>query len=114
MFVDGRLDLYGDDFVLDEYFEAVFGRSAWKDVLDRCGVTSAILPRGVTLASLLRESPEWKEVYSDELNALFRRREGWGCSWCAVFTVRPLGRGAGGSARGDGPFARFLSRYPRL
>lgn len=76
VFVDDRCaDLYGDDFMIGSYFQVAFARPGWKDVLDRWGVTSAILPRGATLVSLLRESPEWKEVYSDELNALFRRRE---------------------------------------
>jgi len=76
VFVDDRFaDLYHDEFMIGVYLKAASGGADWKDVLDRWGVTSAILPQGAKLANLLRESPEWKEVHADDWNALFLRHE---------------------------------------
>jgi hypothetical protein len=74
VFVDDRMNVYGDAFVLGDYVPVVAASARWQDVLARWDVDSAILNAETPCATLLRTSPEWTEVYADEQNVLMLRK----------------------------------------
>jgi hypothetical protein len=73
VFVDDRTFLYGDDFLLKQYFVVLYGKKQWHDVLERFGLTSAIVNVDTVCATLFRTLPDWRVVYEDEKNAIFVR-----------------------------------------
>lgn len=75
VFVDDRNEVYGDRFILDEYFAVLNGRKDWSEVLDRHGVNSAIVDAGAIQDVLLGSSPGWRERYRDSKNAIFVRTD---------------------------------------
>ena len=70
VFVDGRTDLYGDDF-LKEYFHAYLGGSKWQEPLDKYHVQTVILEKETALSTLLREEEGWEIVYEDKQAVIF-------------------------------------------
>jgi hypothetical protein len=72
VFVDGRTDLY-DDALLTEWLRAYTG-VAWREVFERWSIGLVVLERDTTLAAILRDAPEWRETYTDQLGAVFERR----------------------------------------
>jgi hypothetical protein len=73
VFIDGRADVYGDKFI-EEYLEVYRVRKGWRDVLERYNVNSIIIEKDSTFATLLAESPDWQQVYADELAVVFVRK----------------------------------------
>ena len=66
VFVDGRIDLYGDTFMRD-YGRALDGdRAALATLLARHHVTWAILRPTTAASSALGELPEWRTIYADD------------------------------------------------
>ena len=82
VFVDDRIFLYGEDFVSKSYFEVLFARNRWREVLAEYGVTSAVIAVGAPCTALFRASPDWELAFEDEKNAIFFRRAG--VDWEAV------------------------------
>jgi hypothetical protein len=74
VFVDGRADVYGDEF-LHDYMETYAARPGWRAPLERFDVDYALLPKGSTLAVLLEESQGWQQRYADDLAVIFERVE---------------------------------------
>ena len=74
IFVDDRTAVYGDDFMLRRYYRVLYGQRGWGKVLEKYGVTAAVVDLGTQCAALLRTSPEWELAYEDRLNAIFLRR----------------------------------------
>lgn len=74
VFVDGRADVYGDEF-LYYYLQAFDVKSDWRQPLDEFAVTYVLLHKGSGLATLLRESDEWNQRYVDSLAVVFQRAE---------------------------------------
>ena len=72
VFVDGRTDLYGDEF-LSEYLNVLLVSDGWRETLDKYGVSWVVIERRSVLARVLRDEPGWRAVYEDELAALFVR-----------------------------------------
>lgn len=73
VFVDDRTPVYGEAFLEQDYFTVLYGRSGWQDVLDRWGITAAIVPAEAPCARLLEASREWRVDYADERNVIFVR-----------------------------------------
>jgi hypothetical protein len=71
VFVDDRVLVYGDHFIMDDYLVVLSARSGWRAVLDRWRVTSAVVKADAPCAALLREAPEWTVAYEDEKNLIF-------------------------------------------
>jgi len=46
----------------------------WRKVLDRYGVTAAVVDPGAQRTALLRASPGWEVAHDDQMNAIFFRR----------------------------------------
>ncbi len=72
VFIDGRADVYGDEFI-EEYLEVYRGRRGWRDILEKYKVDLVLIDRDSTFATLLTESPNWQQVYADELAVVFVR-----------------------------------------
>lgn len=72
VYVDGRTDLYGDDFLKD-YIRATLGTKEWQKPL--ATINLVVIQKEGALASLLRQdSTTWELVYEDDMAAVFERR----------------------------------------
>jgi hypothetical protein len=72
VFVDGRADVYGDEF-LTYYRQAFTGGTRWSEPLDDFDVAWVLTESGSVLSSLLTASGRWNEVYRDELATVYQR-----------------------------------------
>lgn len=72
VFVDGRADVYGDDFLFF-YLQAYEGRETWVQPLDQFGAGYVLMEHTSVLSTILLTSPEWQEVYSDGIARIFAR-----------------------------------------
>jgi hypothetical protein len=75
--IDDRHDLYGSAR-FREYLILMQGEPGWKDVLENWQIRTVVLPKGSTLANLLKQIPQqWQIVYQDNA-ALVIKRQGEG------------------------------------
>jgi len=73
VFVDGRADLYGDEFLLD-YLDLAAAAPGWEASLEAWGVrTALVMPEG-PLSKAMAASPNWERTYEDEVAAIYVRR----------------------------------------
>ena len=72
VFVDGRPEIYGDAYIQD-YVDAYYGRRDWQHLLKRFEIRTVIVEPTAPLASLLRESTEWKNAFEDKVAVVFVR-----------------------------------------
>ena len=75
VFVDDRVSIYGDDFMLHRYFPVAWAGRSWKKVLDKYRVTAAVVAADAQCTTLLRASPDWELAYQDKTNVIFLRRD---------------------------------------
>jgi hypothetical protein len=68
--IDGRTDLYGDDYFQQE-IQTLMGRRSGDQALDRANLI--LLPSNVPLSAMLQSSPQFKLVYTDKLANVFIR-----------------------------------------
>ncbi|HEY1800008.1 MAG TPA: hypothetical protein VGG46_03650 [Terriglobales bacterium] len=73
VFVDGRADLYGDDF-LNRLADIYYIRHNWEEEFAATHVCSVMLPPDAPLIAALRELPNWKVIYSDKQAVILTRR----------------------------------------
>jgi len=71
--VDGRSDLYSPEFI-EEYVDTYYARPGWAEFLKRNDVRIVLIEPGSLLAAQLGQSPEWREVFADDLSILFEKR----------------------------------------
>ena len=72
VFVDGRTDLYGDEF-LTNYLQTAIGAEGWCDTFQQYDIQEVVIEKESGLARQLRVEPGWKEVYSDDMAAIFTK-----------------------------------------
>jgi hypothetical protein len=72
VFIDGRADVYLDDF-FNQYMLAYLVRNNWRVPLDKFSVDYVLIERHAPLAVLLRESHEWRQIYEDDLSVIIVR-----------------------------------------
>ena len=72
VFVDGRTDLYGDEF-LRTYLEAATGATGWDTTVDKYDIHSVLVEAGSGLALRLRDAPGWTLAYEDDMAVVFTR-----------------------------------------
>jgi hypothetical protein len=72
VYVDGRTDLYDDAF-LREYLRVALGRPGYQAVLDRHGIRLVLVEADSLLGDRLREDPAWRQLYGDDVAAVFGR-----------------------------------------
>lgn len=74
VFIDGRTELYGDDFFL-YYLQTIRLQENWRQPLADFDVAYVLVGRSHPLATLLVTSGEWEAAYQDELAQVLMRRE---------------------------------------
>jgi len=72
VFVDGRADVYGDEFLF-QMVDTYDGHTGWRAPLDRYRVRTVLIPPDASLASLLQIDREWQKVYEDNQAVIFTR-----------------------------------------
>ena len=74
VYVDGRTDLYGDEFLKD-YIRAILGAQEWRNVFESRDINLIVIQEATALATLLREdSDTWELTYEDDIAVIFERR----------------------------------------
>ena len=103
VFVDGRIDFYGDDFE-GKYVDVMNVQNGWEKTLARFGVDTILLPPDAPLAGALKESSRWRVVYDDGISLVFRasaKEEGRTLSVMADRGGESRGRETTKTATGD-------------
>ena len=72
MFVDGRADVYGGDFLFS-YLKTLRLTDEWSEPLERFDVTYVLVERSNPLGILLVASGDWDERYADDVARVFVR-----------------------------------------
>jgi hypothetical protein len=72
VFVDGRADYYGTDFT-EKWAYTIRARYYWKQELSTYSIDTVLLKTEDPLASLLKQSPDWKPVFDDGRAIVFRK-----------------------------------------
>jgi hypothetical protein len=73
VFVDGRADVYGDDFLF-YYLQTFEVRSNWRQPLDEHQVVYVLIEPGSPLTAVLTLDEQWHTVYQDEIAQIFLRQ----------------------------------------
>jgi hypothetical protein len=73
-FIDGRSELFEQTGVLGDYEHITFLRPGALQVLGGYRIQSCLVQRDEPFATLLASSPDWNKVYSDQLSALYVKR----------------------------------------
>jgi len=71
VFVDGRSDFYGDDFV-QKYLDVMNVKYDWQQTLGSFGINTILLSPSAPLAGALKESSRWRLVYDDGVALVFQ------------------------------------------
>jgi hypothetical protein len=74
VFIDGRADIYEYSGVLPDYLSIVLIEPGALSLLRKYGVQACLVRRKDPISTLLAASPEWEQVYADEVSALFVRK----------------------------------------
>jgi hypothetical protein len=74
VYIDGRIDMYGDEF-MREYLGIIHGTTRWQEPFDKYGVQVAIVSPTSLLRFRLEQSPQWQQLYRDEMAVVFTRRK---------------------------------------
>jgi hypothetical protein len=72
VFLDGRSDFYGQD-LLETYAQVVEVKPGWDAVLNEYNVGVVLIAPDHALASALKLSRAWKQVYGDSVATVFER-----------------------------------------
>lgn len=75
VFIDGRADVYGDEFIF-YYLQAFELHEDWQEPLDDYEIDYVIMETGSPLNTLLAVSPEWEELYQDDVAQILVRVDG--------------------------------------
>jgi hypothetical protein len=70
--VDGRADVYGDQFI-EDYLHVYLGKADWQAKFERLGVDLAVLPLDAPIRQLLLASGRFREVYRDKDFSVLQR-----------------------------------------
>ena len=72
VYIDGRIDMYGDDFV-KEYLNIIWNGADWREPFDRYGVRVVIIEPKSALSRELLMSGKWTRVFEDDVAVVFVR-----------------------------------------
>jgi hypothetical protein len=72
VFIDGRADLYGDQF-LHDFADTYEFRHNWRQTLDEWQIQTVIVPANSALATGLRSAPGWSVSFEDALAVILSR-----------------------------------------
>jgi hypothetical protein len=74
VYVDGRTDLYGNDF-LQRYLQTAVGGDEWRETLDEYDIRLVFVEAQSGLARHLRDEPGWTLNHEDDLAVIFSRED---------------------------------------
>jgi hypothetical protein len=74
-FIDGRSELFEQTGVLDDYMHITMLKPGAMKVLTGYGIRSCLLQRDEPLSTVLASMPDWQKVYSDDVSALYVKRD---------------------------------------
>jgi hypothetical protein len=72
VFVDGRLDMYGEP-IIKEYFKVTAIEQGWKNVLDKHDINYIFFYTDTVLVRHLLTDSGWRGIYSDNVASIFLR-----------------------------------------
>ncbi len=72
VFIDGRPDMYGDQF-FSEYLRLYNDGENWQEIFERYQVRTAMVQPGSAIAALIKQNPDWSEVYRDNQAVIFTK-----------------------------------------
>ncbi len=72
-FIDGRADLFGDEFI-HLYMQAFRQQPSWQEPLDIYDVNYVLIRFESGLDTLLNASPDWQPIYQDEMAIIYQRQ----------------------------------------
>jgi hypothetical protein len=75
-FIDGRSELFEQTGVLDDYMHITMMKPGAMKVLNAYGIRSCLLERDEPFSTVLASMPDWQRVYSDNVSALYVKRDG--------------------------------------
>jgi hypothetical protein len=73
VFVDGRADVYGDDFLF-YYLQTFEVRANWRQPLEEYNVAYVLIEPGSPLTAVLTLDEQWHTIYQDDIAHIFLRR----------------------------------------
>jgi len=73
-YIDGRADMYGDDFTTDHNAIVMGDRRRLDRAVDRFGIRWTILQQGSPLIAVLDKDPQWRRIYADGSAVVHQRR----------------------------------------
>lgn len=73
VFIDGRADLYGDQFIAN-FTDIYYGKANWKEKFDKLSIDYAILGKDAPIRQLLKADPDFKEVFFDQHYSVLLRK----------------------------------------
>ena len=73
VFIDGRSEPYESDGVLSDYLQITELKPSAFTLLEVYGIRACLLEQEQALVTVLRQMPEWRQVYSDSTSVLFVR-----------------------------------------
>jgi hypothetical protein len=74
VFIDGRADVYGDQF-MNEFAAAYHFTGDWSLPLRRWDIRTVVLPPDAPLITTLRSSPAWTQIYADSRAVVLTKRQ---------------------------------------
>jgi hypothetical protein len=72
-FIDGRADMYGDDFISAYQAASAPDRTAFERLVTKYQVRWAIIHAGSPVANMIDVLPDWHRIYADDQAAVYVR-----------------------------------------
>jgi len=72
-FIDGRVDMYGDDFFADYMVALMPNRVAFERLVEKYGIRWAILSANSTTLDMVDALPQWRRLYADGVAVVYVR-----------------------------------------
>jgi hypothetical protein len=73
VFIDGRADVYGDQFIEDQYLKAYRGGDDWRAPLDQYDVRTVLVEPNAPIATQIARDSTWKKMFEDKQAVIYSR-----------------------------------------
>ncbi len=72
-FIDGRVEMYGNDFLATDYRAERGGEAVLSEILERYHIAWTLLAPGIGAVGVIDRLPGWERVYADDRAVIHRR-----------------------------------------